>query len=252
MPVASTPKSLAVLSTPKLYTTAELTVNPDLSAQIIALASTAFNRSKTPWPDRWNFTGRFPTTQHLYDTLGPQGTLAVIIDHNAECLEKAGEENRVEKSGRAIACAALLPWSGGWAKEGATTEKGWEIKCVCVDGSEQYARTGLAVQLLSVLEKLAIEKETVQLHSQNDSSASWFTQDRKTDSASGCRVQTLRTWILVAECINGDYWKKRGYGEVRRKREGEGVWGSKTGFEMLVMAKDISWEDRDHLDVQDM
>lgn len=46
-------------------------------------------------------------------------------------------------------------------------------------------------------------------------------------------------WILAAECINGMYWRKRGYEKVRIKWEGPGVWSCRMNFEMVVFRKRV-------------
>jgi GNAT superfamily N-acetyltransferase len=93
-----------------------------------------------------------------------------------------------------------------------------------VDGDPKYHRRGLAVQLLNVLEDHLVANERVHLQGAGKQ---------------GEGVLTL--WILAAECINGVYWRKRGYQEVRKKVEGPGVWSCKTSFEMVVLRKDVTF-----------
>jgi GNAT superfamily N-acetyltransferase len=129
------------------------------------------------------------------------------------------------RSKKVVACAAAVPWKGGWMKEGADSESGWEIKIVCVDGDPQYHHRGLAVQLLGFLERYLVTAMKAK-----------FREEGKQEHG------TLTLWILAAECINGSYWRKKGYQEVRRKTEGVGVWSCKTSFEMVVFRKIITFE----------
>lgn len=148
--------------------------------------------------------------------------MAVIFDCNetGDSLEDQTQESGQENgnvSGKVIACACAVPWKGGWRKEGAGKEEGWEIKAVAVHEGERYLHRGLAVKCMKALEKDLVEKAKVQ---------QWT---------------CVTLWLLVAECINGVYWRKRGYQEVRRSTEGDGTWGCKTSFEMVVYRKDVEF-----------
>ncbi|KAF2020254.1 hypothetical protein BU24DRAFT_448564 [Aaosphaeria arxii CBS 175.79] len=196
------------LSPPILYTPQDLRANLPLAQSIINLGNEAFKRSKLPAPEKWYLGDhkRFPTPQHLIDMVGEQGVMAVIHDDSVpfEGLR-----------GKVIACAAILPWKGGWEGEGKGVEEGWEFKAVCVDGGERYLKRGLVGTLSKVLEEWVLERTDVEKRGE------------------------LRLWILAADCINGVYWRKRGFREVRRKTQGQGVWGCKTSFEMVVFVKEI-------------
>lgn len=144
-----------------------------------------------------------------------RSVMALIFDSSVSSFSSSstssGEEPEKEE-GLLIACAAAIPWAGGWHKEGASTERGWEIKTVCVLDDARYRHKGLAVRLLRGLEEYLLERE-------------------------GEGKVTL--WILAAECINGEYWRRRGYGEVRRRREGSGVWGCRGEFDMVVFRREV-------------
>ncbi|KAG9185798.1 hypothetical protein G6011_07129 [Alternaria panax] len=216
----TTPK----LSTPTLFTPSELKANPTLSKFVTQLVNDAFHRSDEIDPVKWNnTTSRFSNEEALHTLLGHEGSaIALIFDEAdiAKNFEKAiGNENR-----RVVACAAAVPWKGGWAKEGAGKESGWEMKIVSVDGDPKYHHRGLAVQLLKFLESCLVANE------------------RKVSQRAGKLGEGVLTlWILAAECINGEYWRKRGYQEVRKKVEGPGVWSCKTSFEMVVLRKDVTF-----------
>jgi hypothetical protein len=232
-----TPFSAIIMTTPQLsmpvvVLPADLKSNPELTSQITSLTNDAFARSQKPDPEKWNHApGRFPTHESYYKMLVDGTIVALIFDRVAEYQEdeKPGE---ADLNGKVVACAAAVPWKGGWAKEGAG-EEGWEIKALAVDGDLRYLHKGLAVQVMTSLENRLIEQAKRQLQ-KNSSNG---TKSEKTDKR-GC----LTLWILAAECINGAYWRKRGYREVRRTTEGVGVWDCKTSFELVVFRRDIEYD----------
>ncbi|KAH7412091.1 hypothetical protein DE146DRAFT_642217 [Phaeosphaeria sp. MPI-PUGE-AT-0046c] len=213
------------ISAPTLAFPAELRSNPDLTCQIRILINNAFRRSKLPDPDKWDLDRpRFPTNESYYEQLGEEAVVALIFDHNifnnsCEHHEQASEHEEGKFSGKVIACAAAVPWKGGWAKEGAGKEVGWEIKAVAVHEDPNYLHKGLAVKAMKALEEYLVEDPKV----------------KKSVAQKG----GMTLWLLVAECINGVYWRKRGYHEVRRNTEGAGTWGCKTSFDLVVYCKDV-------------
>jgi GNAT superfamily N-acetyltransferase len=217
------------LSDPNLYTPSDLKANKTLSTSITKLVNDAFYRSKESAPVKWsNATFRFPTEEALHVMLGDEGSvMAVIFDKSVTY----GNGNGVEANGdiaaskKVVACAAAVPWKGGWMKEGAGTESGWELKTVCVDGDPKYHHRGLAVKVIDFLEDWLVANTKAQLR-------------REEKEGKG----KLALWILAAECINGVYWRKKGYEEVRRKTEGVGVWSCKTSFEMIVLKKEVRFD----------
>lgn len=126
---------------------------------------------------------------------------------------------------KVVACAAAVPWKGGWAGEGAGIEEGWEMKTVCVDGDVKFLQKGLASQVLKALEDHLISNMKI--------------QPQKT--CAGEDRGQLQLWILAAECLNGAYWRRKGYVEMRRKTEGVGVWSCKTSFDMVVFRRIVTF-----------
>ncbi|KAJ8116153.1 hypothetical protein OPT61_g2361 [Boeremia exigua] len=207
----------STLSPPTLYTLPDLQSNPNLTTKITNLINTAFARSKKPDPIKWgkNPKTRFPTHASYFDMLGSEGIVALLYD-----------EDTAER--KVVATAAAIPWQGGWKHEGAGDEEGWEIKAVAVDEDARYLRRGLAVQLYAFLEQCLVLKAkelgvstTGQRFGQTD---------------------RLTIWILAAECINGAYWRRKGYEVVRREAVEAPTWGVLTGFEMVVLRKDVEFE----------
>jgi hypothetical protein len=202
------------LSSPTLYTPSDLKNDPELVTQITSLVNEAFYRSKMADPVKWRQARgrRFPTNDLYLEMLGEEGVAVVIFDRNAD-------ERKV------VAVAAAVPWQGGWMKEGAGVEDGWEIKAVAVDGSTQYLRRGLAVQMYTYLEQYLISQTK---------SCGFSTNGRPVAD-----TDHLTFWILAAECINGVYWRKRGYEVVRRETFGPPTWGCQTNFEIVVLRRDL-------------
>jgi hypothetical protein len=208
------------LSPPKLFTPSDLQPRPGLVSAITALINDAFARSKIPDPEKWGETPqkRFTGNESYFELLGSMGIVAVIFDSSADDAA-AGETGGLGSSneGKAVAVAAAVPWQGGWLKEGAGTEDGWEIKAIAVDGGEKYLRKGLSMRLLAALEEKLVQRTREEEPTREE----------------------LTLWILMAECINGVYWRKRGYREVRRATCDEGVWGCTASFEMVVLRRDV-------------
>lgn len=89
---------------------------------------------------------------------------------------------------------------------------------MCVHGDDKYLRKGLAVKLLGFLDDYLVRQ-----------------------AKAGGEKGKVTLWILAAECINGVYWRKRGYKEVRRRTEGKGVWGCRTEFDMVVFKREVEF-----------
>jgi GNAT superfamily N-acetyltransferase len=233
-----------LLSAPKLFFPAELKSNSTLTTQIIDLTNDAFARSKAPNPAKWSTRPRFERLQQYHDMLVDKCVVAVIFDKTAgqkfspeteKEVPAKEKESEARSRGRVVACAAAVPWAGGWAKEGAGTEDGWEIKAISVDGSPQYLRQGLAIQVMDALENFLIQNAKKQWQEREHIERIGVGRANRVEQA------TLSLWILAAECINGAYWRRRGYHEVRRTTEGNGTWGCQTSFDLVVFRKDVSY-----------
>jgi hypothetical protein len=211
--MTSTPR----LSAPVYYTRAYLQTDTFLTTKVTSLVNDAFARAQKSDPEKWgeNPEIRFPDNDSYFDMLGDEGIAALIYDDNT-------------KDRKVVAVAAALPWKGGWSKEGAGVEEGWEIKAVAVDGDARYLRQGLAVQLYSFLEKSLI---TISKKAGVSTTGRPFNQKDQ-----------LPFWILAAECINGAYWRKKGYELVRKDVYEAPTWGVLTSFEMIVLRKVIPFE----------
>ncbi|KAL5121440.1 hypothetical protein ACEQ8H_000511 [Pleosporales sp. CAS-2024a] len=240
--MATPPLSKPILARPQ-----DLRSDPELTLQITSLINKAFSRSKHSQPDKWHVSRlRFPNHELYYEMLGQDSVVALIFHGPVGKTDSSSSSNTISESengsplqresastgsstlqsqsasgSKVVACAAAVPWNGGWTKEGAGKEEGWEIKAVAVDGHERFLKKGLAVQVMAALEEHLIEQTKKQHHHASD------------------LPKGVTLWILAAECINGAYWRRRGYREVRRATEGQGTWGCKTTFDMVVFRKEV-------------
>jgi GNAT superfamily N-acetyltransferase len=233
------------LSAPILLSPADLKSNPRLTSQIINLANEAFQLSKAHDPVKWSQGPgrRFPTRESYLAMLVEGTTVAVIFDRDAKKEDihdsfkdkhhvgPQCEDDRL--TGKVVACGATTPWTGGWAKEGAGKETGFEIKAIAVESDERYLHKGLAVQLMAALEQRLVEQARERLRGCS------ATEEVKEKSG---MQGTLVLWIIAADCIVGPYWRRRGYREVRRTTEGNGTWGCKTSFDLLVLRRDVVFD----------
>jgi hypothetical protein len=229
------------LSAPIIFAPSDLEADPALIYQITKLCNDAFRRSKEQDPEKWSARPRFETPQKYEDMLDDESVVAIIFDRGGNGNQAVNGDQQKEGAtegssrGKVVACAAAVPWKGGWAKEGASTEDGFEIKAICVDRDAKYLRRGLAIQLMDCL-----QNHLIQLANSRN-------RDHGENCASGTGLETdekrarLTLWILAAECINGVYWRKRGYREVRRTTEGAGTWGCQTSFDMVVLRKVVTY-----------
>src|SRR5690242_9823608 len=146
--------SSSTLSAPILYTRADLESEGVLVTQITNLINDAFIRTKIAEPEKWGISPRkrFPSNDPYFEMLGSEDVVGAIFD------EHAGDR-------KVVAVAAAVPWEGGWEKEGAGVEEGWEIKAVAVHGDTQHLHKGLAVRLYTFLERYLIAKSKQLGHS---------------------------------------------------------------------------------------
>jgi hypothetical protein len=160
-------------------------------------------------PTQWTeVEDRFKTAQALYDALGLQGLVAVVFTGKDEA--------------EPVACACTSPWKGDLyptelnvMDSGAPQEVGWEFKGVVTKSG--WNKMGLVGRCIDVLTKEIARR-------QNEAS--------------------IRLWIHTVEEVNGEYWRRRGFEEVRRHQMPAGHWYSRSGFQLVVMFKDVDLKER--------
>lgn len=217
------------LSEPIIFTLSELKCRPTLTTQMISLVNDAFRRSKLPEPEKWFYDQpRFPTIESYYEVLDDESLVVVIYDEAANSIIPTdtsinGSQKEEILKGKLIGCSGAIPWLGGVEKEGAGNEVGWEVKAISVDGDKKYLKTGLAVRMVDALTQALIEKQ-------------------KRQNTGGWTKGLLTWWIIAAECLNGPYWRRKGFQEVRHTMLEAGAWGCKTTFDVVVLRKDIKYD----------
>jgi hypothetical protein len=230
------------LTAPILLKLNDLLTNPKLTNQLAALGNQAFTRSKAVDPEKWLMPAiRFPKDDDFLKLVGEAGTVAVILDQSRVTGDDADLAVEVPisaadvKKGVLVACTTAVPWEGGHGMEKAEAETGWEMRAVCVDGDERYLKRGLAIRLITALEDDLIAKERARLQQV------WSeTMGEQCGDAPVNGKGLLSLWIIAAECLNGAYWRRRGYKEVRRGTYTD-VWSCRTSFEMVVLKRDVEF-----------
>ncbi|KAH7072744.1 hypothetical protein BKA63DRAFT_49413 [Paraphoma chrysanthemicola] len=114
-----------------------------------------------------------------------------------------------------IACASMTRWSGDLVTFAAEGESGWEIKTVTTHRDWRgLGLPGLCVDAL-VQRALRMEDEN----------------DRK-----------VQIWLQAVEELNGEFWRKKGWTEIRGYDRPVGHSGSKMGYRLLVMLQEFEKE----------
>jgi GNAT superfamily N-acetyltransferase len=154
---------------------------------------------------RWNpgNSDRLTTADSIHQVLGNEGLFAVVYHPDDKITP--------------IACAATKQWTGDYGGYVEATGDGWEI--LTVTTRVEWMRRGLARRCVDAL----VENLIMQARS-----------DEKRDSNA-----KLRIWVHAVEDLNGAYWKKQGWVEVRSYDKPAGEWGSKLGYRLLVLLQEF-------------
>jgi hypothetical protein len=208
LPITSThPGVNEAALTERLYHAKEIRANPTLAATLTAFVNKGFMaQTKIPhaveiWADF--STGRFKSPNEINEMLGPDGLFAVIYDGEAP-----------------VAVAGGVPWKQGSQELALEGETGYEIKTVTVDPT--VVKKGLATRCMGVVIKKLIEIE-----------------EKKRAENGTVGDGKLKLWIQSTEYVNGDYWRGRGYKDMRNYKMPAGFWSARIPFTMLVQAKEV-------------
>jgi hypothetical protein len=193
-----------------LYHAKDVASDPTLAATLTAFVNKGFMAQSTNphaikiWQDF--SSGRFKSPNEINEMLGSDGILAVIYDDQTP-----------------IAVAGGVPWKQGSQELALEGEEGYEIKTVTVDPT--VVKKGLATRCMGVVIKKLIEIER-----------------KKRDESGTIEDGKLMLFIQSAESVNGDYWRGRGYRDMRKYEMPAGFWTARTPFTMLVQAKEVDLE----------
>ena len=190
----------------RLYKASDIQPSSALATTLVNFVNECYKVEVDNEAERCDMSGnRFERPEEVHDMLGTEGLFAVTW-----CSEEV------------VACAAVVPLLGDYEgcrfRDGGK-ETGWEVKTVAVKMG--YMKQGLAGRCIAVLQKHILKQQ-------------------RTDSVAETGKKTSRLWIQTAEDVNGAYWRRRGWLDVRSYEKPPGFWGSYYGFRLLILAKEIS------------
>ncbi|KAK7190361.1 uncharacterized protein CC84DRAFT_1167530 [Paraphaeosphaeria sporulosa] len=152
---------------------------------------------------RWDHQPvRFHTPTDIHDMLGTDGMIAAIYH-----ISREGGQTEP------VAVASISRWHGDMDGVGAQDEDGWEIKAVTTKSG--WGKMGLVGRCIETITQDLIAQE--QSHGE----------------------EKVKLWLHAVEEVNGDYWRRRGWNDVRGFNRPEGYWGSKFGFRLSVLLKEV-------------
>jgi hypothetical protein len=198
--------------TPRIHHASAIRADSTLAASLTAFVNEGYKYMTPANKERWepDLSDRLSTDGSIHQALGDDGLFAVVYDPDTQ---------------RPVTCAATKKWTAdleGYAEEG---EIGWEIKMVTTH--IDWMKRGLAGQCVDALiDELA--------------------RQEKLRCKGGTRTshEPLNIWIQAVECLNGPFWLKKGGKLVRSYNKPIGHWGSKHGYRLLVLLREINVDER--------
>jgi GNAT superfamily N-acetyltransferase len=190
---------------PRLHHASTIRADSGLASRITTFVNEGYRYSSPESELRWSrvHPDRLPDADSIHQLLGDDGLFAVIYHPHDKSTP--------------IACAAAKPWTGDHGGYVETTVGGWEI--LTVTTNVEWMRRGLARRCVDALvEDLVKQRRS---NEKRDSNAK------------------LRVWVHTVEDLNGTYWKKQGWVEVRAYDRPVGEWGSKLGYRLLVLLQEF-------------
>jgi hypothetical protein len=148
---------------------------------------------------------RFHTPTEIHEMVGTDGLIAAVYQTQAD-----GDQTDP------VAAASITRWHGDMDGTGGQDEDGWEIKAVTTKSG--WAKMGLVGWCIEAMTQDLITQEK-----------------EKGDNGE----RKLKLWLHAVEEVNGDYWRRRGWRDVRGFSRPVGYWGSKFGFRLAVLIKEI-------------
>ncbi|KZM23084.1 uncharacterized protein EKO05_0008341 [Ascochyta rabiei] len=198
--------------TPRIHHASAIRAEPRLAANLTDFVNEGYRYMTPENRGRWepDLSDRLASAESIHEALGDDGLFAVAYD----------PDMRIP-----IACAATKRWNTdleGYAVEG---ESGWEIKMVTTH--VDWMKRGLAGQCVDALiDELARQENS----------------KRGTDTTGP--HGSLNIWIQAVECLNGPFWLKQGGRLVRSHEKPAGHGGSKYGYRLLVLLREINVDER--------
>ncbi|OAL49317.1 hypothetical protein IQ07DRAFT_588641 [Pyrenochaeta sp. DS3sAY3a] len=184
---------------PRIHSASAIRDDPALERRIRDFANEGYRYIAPKDASRWDpdDDDRLADASSINQELGEHGFFAVLYDPGNEDIP--------------IACAATKPWKAD-LEGGGQGDEGWEIKIVTSGAG--WMRGGYAGRCIN-----AIVDELVRRAAEEDASTE----------------RSLNVWIQTVKCVNGEYWMKKGWREVRSYDKPAGHWGSREGYQLLVL-----------------
>ena len=205
---SATPESTPL--PPRFHHASALRDDPVLEQTIRAFVNEGYRYIAPKDASRWepDLADRLSTADSLNRELGDHGFFAVIYDPSDHT--------------KPIACAATRPWTCD-LEGGGVGDEGWEIKTVTSRAG--WRRGGFAGRCVDAIVNELLRKKPQRAD---------FGQHGKP-----ANEQPLKVWVQTVECVNGAYWRKKGWKDVRAYEKPVGHWGSKEGYRLLVLLQEF-------------
>jgi GNAT superfamily N-acetyltransferase len=186
---------------PCLHHASAIRADATLASTITSFVNEGYRYMSPKSALRWDsvYGDRLRNPDSIHTTLGDDGMFAVIYDPQNSTIP--------------IACAATKRWKHDLEGMNEPGEDGWEI--VTVTTRVDWMRRGLAGQCVDALVEEVVRQAR---------------RDETCDAGSKVNI-----WIHTVEDLNGAYWRKKGWVEVRSYDKPIGHWGSKFGYRLLVL-----------------
>jgi len=186
---------------PRLHHASAIRADPSLARTITSFVNEGYRYISPSIASRWETDGsdRLATPSAIHEALGNDGMFAVIYDARDDT--------------NPIACAATTPWTRDLEGFCAAGETGWEIKTVTT--RVECMRRGLAQRCVDAL----VAELVRQAREDGDG-------------------EKLQVWVQAVEDMNGAFWRKKRWVDVRAYEKPAGHWGSKFGYRLLVLLQE--------------
>jgi hypothetical protein len=232
------PAAAPNLSQPTILHPADISTNQTLLNHLTTFIIAVFAHQERD-PLQWDLSIlRFSSPGELLDMLGKDGFMSVIFDESYSNEEECG--NGDGRRGKIVACAGAIPFRSGDDREGKHVNVDgawggdWEIKTVCVDWDDRYAKKGLAIRCIKGIEEYLVSRREMDVKVRGDVGRVGGVDEAPSDP-DRC---SLTLWVRTEECLNGAYWRRRGFVEVEKKTV-VGIWGCRTSFELATFRRDV-------------
>jgi hypothetical protein len=187
---------------PLLYHASAIRADSNLASALRSFINEGYRYLSPESAKNWSTVyggDRLPNPDSIHQVLGDDGLLAVVFDGVTP-----------------VACAAAQRWKHDHEGYAEPNEDGWEILMVTTHVDSM--RRGLAGRCVDALVGDLVR------------------QARDDQSRNG--QAPLKVWVHAVEDLNGPYWRKKGWKEVRSYTRPAGHWGSKNGYCLLVLLQE--------------